>query len=777
MRLTSGARLGPYEILGALGQGGMGEVYRARDDRLHRDVALKILQADLVDPDHLARFRREARVLAAFSHPNVANVYELDEVEGVAFLVMELVSGETLADRLLRGPLPVPDALRIAGQVAAALEAVHDKGVIHRDLKPSNISIARDGAVKVLDFGLAKITEKVEETRSLLPTATIGTRVGLVVGTAAYMSPEQARGREVDRRTDVWSFGCVVFEMLTGRPAFEADSIADTLVAVIERDLNWSVLPSATPPAIGRLLRRCLQRDPARRLRDIGDARFEIEDAEAGPATEDRPALLPGRSRRMVLWAVGMLLLGLAIGGMVASPRFRRPPVAAAHFVVGLPPTTQLGGLDFPSVAVAPDGSRIAYVGSRGGQTQLFVRPINALESVPLPGTTNAVAPFFAPDGEWVGFFADGQLKKVPIAGGGAPVPICEAQVGLGGSWGVDEVIVFASNTGSGLSQVSAFGGRPRAVTTLDQARGEFSHRWPEWLPDGRSLLFTVGTVGSWNDAQIVAQSLATGERSVVVQGGTNPHYLPTGHVVYARNGQMMAVPFDARRLAVTGSPVPVVDNVVQSSDGAAQFAASPSGVAIYVSGDAPDPLQRRLVSVTRDGTTMPFAAPAGPYASPRIAPNGRTLLHVMENSIPDLWLYDIGTGSSKQLTYDAGAAFPFWAPDGQRVVFSAARNGPSNLFITDLARPGAAERLAASRNVQVAGSWQSAAGLMAFVEQRPGTGRDILQLPVVGDRVPQPLIASPAEESAPRYSASGDWLAYVSNDSGRNEVYLQSTS
>ena len=611
MRLTKGTRLGPYEILEPLGQGGMGEVYRARDERLHRDIAVKVIHPELVTADSLGRFRREARVLAALSHPNVANVYELDEVDGTAFLVMEIVSGDTLADRLAGGPLPIPDVFRIAGQVAAALEAVHDKGIVHRDLKPSNIKVTRDGLVKVLDFGLAKPVVENAATRSHLATATVGaTREGLVVGTAAYMSPEQVRGWEIDRRTDVWAFGCVLYEMLTGRPAFSGDSVADTIAAVIERDLDWGILPPSTPPGLMRLLRRCVQRDLKRRLRDMGDARLDLEEAASDSPTRDRPApTLAARGwRTTAALMAGLLTLGVLLGAAAASYRSLSPRRAGApaHFVVPLSPTTQLSGLDFPSVAISPDGSRLAFVGSRGGQTLLFVRQMNALDSTALPGTTNAVAPFFSPDGSWIAFFADGRLKKVALSGG-MPITLCEAQVGLGGSWGADDRIVFASNTGSGLSTVSADGGRPQRVTNLDATKGEFSHRWPEWLPGGESVIYTVGTVGTWNQAEIVAQSLTTGERSVLVQGGTNPHYLPTGHLVYAHDGRIFAVPFDPRRLRVTGAPAPVLENVLQSTDGAAQFGVSQAGMAAYVSGELAG-RQGKLVSVTRDGAVMPFA-------------------------------------------------------------------------------------------------------------------------------------------------------------------------
>jgi len=766
--LTSGSRLGPYDILEPLGRGGMGEVYRAHDSRLRRDVALKLVHPHLADADHIERFRREARVLAALGHPNVANVYELGEAEGAAFIVMELVPGETLADRLVTGPLPIPEVLRIARQVAAALEAVHDKGIVHRDLKPANIKLTADGVVKVLDFGVAKTTLHADHARADLLTASLATREGVIVGTAAYMSPEQTRGQDVDPRTDVWAFGCVVFEMLTGRRAFAADTTADTIAAVIERDVDWRALPHNTPPAVARVLRRCLQRDPKQRLRHIGDARIELDDVATAPQA---PEVRREKSWRPAIAAVGLLVTGVLLGALVTLSR--RPAAQEAgppaRFIVSLPPMTQLGGLDFPSVAIAPDGSRLAYVATRGGRGQLFVRSMNDIEPVALAGTTNAVGPFFSPDSEWIAFFADGQLKKVAVSGG-VPTTLCEAPVGLGGSWGPNDMIVFAPATGSGLSQVPAAGGTPQRVTTLDVAQGEFSHRWPEWLPDGQTVLYTVGTSGSWSDAQIVAQSLTTGQRSILVRGGTSPHFLPTGSLIYAQNGRIMSVPFDTGSLRVSGTPVSVLENVLQSSDGAVQLSVSQSGSAVFVGG-ASESSQRRLVSVTRAGASTPFAAPAGPYASPRVSPDGRRLLVTMDAPTPDLWVYDIMAGTSTQLTFEAGATSPVWAGDAQQAVFSSTRSGVPNLFMTAVGQPGPAERLIPTENQQVPGSW-APDGTLAYVERYSTTGRDIVLLSL-RDRRPRPLLASSADESAPTFSPNGRWLAYVSNETGRNEVYL----
>ena len=774
MRLNTGTKLGWYEIIEPLGEGGMGEVYRARDGRLQRDVAVKIVHPDLAGSEPLVRFRREARVLASLCHPNVASVYEFDEQGEAAFIVMELVPGETLASRLEQGPMPIAEALKVAGQVAAALQAVHDKGIIHRDLKPANIKITRDGLVKVLDFGLAKHAAEATTPAELATKTAEHTRAGMVLGTAAYMSPEQARGWEVDRRTDVWSFGCVLFEMLTGARAFAATTYADTIVAVMERDIEWSALPAATPPSIARLLRRCLTRDPKRRLRDIGDAQLELEDAATEPTVDRATGVVdPGVKTRWgaivgAVFAIGILVGGTAIWFGRAQPRL---PGNQVHFVVSLPPTAQLAGLDFPSLAISPDGSTLAFVASRGSQTQLFVRAMSGLESKPLPGTINAVAPFFSPDGRWLGFFAGGELKKVALSGG-APVTLCEAPVGLGGSWNHDDVILFAATTGSGISQVSAFGGRPQRTSTLDVAKGEFSHRWPEWLPGAKTILYTVGTVGSWNDAQIVAQSLATGERSVVVQGGSNPRYLASGHLLYVRNGVIMSVPFDANRAAVTGTAVPILEGVLQSSDGAAQFSISPVGHAAYVEG-AFGAEERRLVMVGRDGVVTPLSAPPHPYQWPRVSPDGQKILVTIEGSPPDLWLYDLRSSAITQLTFDAGANFPAWTPDGQRVLFTSARNGPPNLFVTALTQPAPAERVASSDHMQIAGSWSADGGTLAFVERRPTTGRDILLVSPRDSRPPRPWLASPHEESAPRLSPDGRWLAYVSNQSGHDEVYV----
>ncbi len=777
--MSIGQRFGAYQLQAFLGAGGMGEVYQARDSKLGRDVAIKILpRAFTSDADRRARFEREARLLATLNHPHIGAIYGVEDADGMRGLVLELVEGETLAERIKREPLPVSEALGFARQIAAALDAAHEKGIVHRDLKPANIKITPDGVVKVLDFGLAKaVTGDNVTMRDLShsPTLTFsGTNEGIILGTAPYMSPEQARGKPVDKRADVWAFGCVLYEMLTGRAAFSGETVSDTIAAVLGREVDWSAIPPQVPPATALLLRRCLQKDLSRRLRDMGDARLDLEESgtpssASVPAMQAAPA---GWSRRSSLVALGALGTGIVFGTLAAQLlRSTAPPVGGqVHFTVSLPPASPLGGLDFPSVSISPDGSRLAYVASRGGQTQLFVRALNALESVPLAGTGNAVAPFFSPDGLWVAFFADGQLKKVAVSGG-TPIMLSEAQVGLGGSWGANDTILFAATTGSPLSLVPATGGTPRRVTTLDKSTGEFSHRWPDWLPDGKTILYTVGTVGSWNDAQIVAQSLETGERSVLVQGGTSPRYLPSGHLLYAHDGRIMSVPFDSRSLKVTGTAVPVLENVLQSTDGAAQLSVSRSGSAVYVAGGA-DANQRRLVSVALDGGVTPIAAPPGPYAFPRVSPNGDTLLFVNEATSQDVWTYDIMAGTSAQLTFDAAATSPIWTLDGRGAVFSSAKNGPANLFLVPVARSGPTERLVPSQNQQIPGAW-APDGTLAYVERRPTTGRDIL-LTSVPNRAPRPLVGSNSDESSPRFSSDGRWLAYVSNDSGRNEVYVR---
>jgi serine/threonine-protein kinase len=582
------------------------------------------------------------------------------------------------------------------------------------------------------------------------------------------MSPEQARGQEVDRRTDIWAFGCVVYEMLSGRAAFGGATTADSIAALIERQVDWSAIPPDSPPALTRVLRRCLQRDMKQRLRDIGDARLEIEEASSASHT---PEARPAHSRLPWFAAIGFVAGGVALGALAVSATRTASPDAppAAHFVVPLPPPTTLSGLDFPSAVISPDGTRVVYVASRGGPTQLFVRSMDSIEPVPLAGTTNAVGPFFSPDSQWVAFFADGQLKKVALAGG-ASVTLCEAPVGLGGSWSRDDVIVFASATGSGLSQVPATGGTPQRLTTLDIAQGEFSHRWPQWLPDGKTVLYTVGTSGSWSDAQIVAQTVPDGRRTTLVRGGTNPHYLPDGSLLYAQNGRIMRVAFDAGTLNVTRSPEAVLQGVRQSADGAAQFSVAPTGSALFVPGGS-EVGQSRLVSVGRDGRSTPFAAAPGSYSYPRVSPDGRMLVVTMEAPTRDLWVYDTTSGTTSQLTFDAGATTPVWARDGQQVAFSSTRAGVLNLFTISVAPAGGSERIAASQNQQFPGSW-SPDGRLVFTEQRTATGRDILLLSA-RDRTPRPLLVGSADESSPSFSPNGRSLAYVSNATGRSEVFV----
>ncbi len=750
----------------------MGEVYRAHDSVLDRDVALKLVHPDFCQhPESRSRLRREARVLASVNHPNVATLHELAEFGDTCGLVMELVSGETLAATLQHRRLPLPEAVRLAVQIAAGLEAAHERGITHRDLKPANIKITTDGVVKVLDFGLAKTAASGVEAAT---ASTLMTEQGMVLGTAPYMSPEQARGLPVDRQTDVWAFGCVLFEMLSGRVAFGGATRSDVIAAILEREPDWSQLPPDTPGAVQRLLRRCLEKAQRQRFRDIGDVKLGLEDAASqAPSAGQSPAKTT-RPGRAWLRAAALVTMG-AISGALAVAALKRAPAAMpsneVRFAIALPEDQRLAQTELLGLAIAGAGRSVVYVADSGSTSQLMVRALDSGATRALQGTFGAVSPFFSPDGEWVGFFADGKLKKIPI-GGGAATAICDAADGLGGSWGATGTIVFAAATGGALQRVSAGGGAPSRVTELDLARGEFSHRWPELLPDGDTVLFTVGTVGEWGEAEIFAQSLTSGARTAILKGGTNPRYLSSGHLAYAHDGAIWAVPFEARHLRLSGTPVRVLEDVVMSADGAAQFAVSRDGASVYhprVSWSG-----RRLVVV--DGSShTPLAAPPHAYVTPRVSPDGRRVLLGVADNAEHIWSYDLSAGTLTQLTYEAANRAPIWSPDGERITFGSNRGGALNLFAAPASASGPAERLTASEALQLPGSWSPDGATLAFMEQHPATGRDIWLLSRNGERTA--WANSEADESAPRFSPDGRLIAYVSNESGQAEVYVRSTS
>ena len=775
MRLAPGTQLGAYEVLGDLGAGGMGEVYRARDTTLHREVAIKLVNpAYCGDPESMSRLRREARALAQLNHPHVATIHELAEFEGFCGLVMELVPGLTLAEMIAERRLVPHEVAGIGQQITAALEAAHERGVVHRDLKPANIKITPDGAVKVIDFGLAKAEDGKRDPADRSPLASMVTRTGVVTGTVSYMSPEQARGAATDRRTDIWALGCVLFEMLSGRRAFEGPTPSDTLVMILDRQPDWTLLPPTTPPALTRILRRCLEKDVRRRWRDAADVRIELEDL-ASPAVLPPDVAAPA-SWRMPNPIVAVLVVAAALAGAAAMMFARQPPPGAdapeIRFALPLASGERLGGLDFVALAISPDGRFVTYVAAQGAGTQLMLRRLNALDATPVAGATNATSPFFSPDSQWIGFFADGSLKKVAVTGG-PPVTLCAADVGFGGSWAPDNTIVFSAATGSPLSRIAAAGGAVSRVTALDAARGEFSHRWPQVLADGDTVLYTVGTVGEWDEADIVAQSLRTGRREIVLKGGTHPHYLASGHLLYTHANGVWMVPFDVAQLRTTGPATRVLDGVTASSDGAAQFAVSRTGTALYFASESGAGSRRLRIAEGREET--PLAAPPRAYSTPRLAPNGRQLLVSVVEPTEQIWLYDLSNDNSTQLTFEGANRDAIWMPDAAHVTFSSNRNGALNLFTTAVANPAAVERLTTSDHRQLPGSWSPDGRVLAFVEQRPDSGRDIWLLPRGG--VPTRWADSPADESAPRFSPNGRWLAYVSTEAGAANVFVRAVT
>ncbi len=771
-----GQRLGSYKIVSLLGAGGMGEVYQAHDTKLGRDVAIKVLPPAMVhDAERLVRFQREARMLAALNHPNIATIYGLEQSGSEHYLVMELVAGHTLAERISGGALKIKESLSVAGQIAEALEAAHERGVVHRDLKPANVKVTPEGRVKVLDFGLAKaFSGDGEQDLSNAPTLTaMATEEGRILGTPAYMSPEQARGKAVDKRSDIWAFGCVLYEMLTGKVTFLGETISDTIAAVLEREPNWRALPPETPAKIRDLLQRCLQKDSPRRLRDIGDARIEIEEVQAAPSVAEPAAAtksIRASWRGALPWGVAFLLLATVISIAIWNRKSSSPiiSVPVSRIAITLPSDQPLAGLEIGSaVALSPDGTRLVYAARQGGVQQLYLRPLGGLEAKPIPGTEGAVQPFFSPDGQWVGFFADGKLKKISVSGGEA-VSLGDANDPRGASWGSQGMIIFVPTRNSALQKVSDTGGASQPLTRF--VKEEDSHRWPEFLPSGEAVLFAAFRGGSnWNNAQILVQSVVTGERRDLVQGGTHPRYAPSGHLVYAQGGTLMAAPFDTQRLAVTGAAVPVQEGVLQSTfSGAAQYSFSATGSLVYVPVSV-QATQRRLVWVSRSGVEQPVAAPARAYRGPRLSPNGQEVAVAVEGQETEIWLYNLSRDTLTRLTFQGSTNYnPNWTRDGKRIVFTSIGQG---LRWQPADGSGGSEVL--SELGGYPNSWSPNGQLLAIDGGTSSTGVDIVVLRL-GDHKVEQFLATPFNEGAAQFSPDGRWLAYVSNESGRFEIYVQ---
>ncbi|MGO9255121.1 MAG: protein kinase domain-containing protein [Bryobacteraceae bacterium] len=685
MPLSPGDKLGPYEIVAPLGAGGMGEVYRARDAKLNRDVAIKVLPAALsADAQYMARFEREAQMLAALNHPNIATVYGIEQ----GALFMELIEG---AD--LKGPLPIDEALAIARQIGAGLEAAHEKGIIHRDLKPANIKLTPAGVVKILDFGLAKSAETgavAGASATMSPTLSMEmTRAGMILGTAGYMSPEQARGKPFDKRTDIWAFGVVLYEIITGKRLFEGEDLTETLASVVKDRPDLTAVPAKVRP----LLERCLEKDPKKRLRDIGDMEFLLAEANspAAPAATASPARFP--------WMAATAALALAAAGAssiayrATRPAPLRPlirlnaeiapdmPLASARSgLTGAGASARIGG----SLAVSPDGARLV-VTLRGtdGKVRIYTRLMNQSEMTPLAGTDEASYPFFSPGGEWIGFFADNKLKKVSVEGG-ATVTLCDAPYGNGASWGDDGNIIAALNFVGGLSRIPSAGGTPAPVTKLTS--GEATHRRPQVLPGSQAILFTSSAqLDNFQDAKIEVISLPTGERKTLVSGGYSARYLPSstgaGQLIYLHQSTLFAVPFDASRLAASGSPAPILEDVASNPGGGGDFAFGQNGTFVYLSGEGTNGWS--ISWVDRSGKTQPLETTPGQYHDLRFSPDGKRLAYSMVSSKgSDIWVKDLDRDTPSRISFLPGAnVYPVWAPDGKTIVF-ASSNGAPRVFV-----------------------------------------------------------------------------------------------
>ena len=788
--MKTGTRVGSYEITGSLGAGGMGEVYRARDTRLNRDVAIKVLP-DLFasDVERLSRFEREAQVLASLNHPHIAQVYGV--IDAPAALVMELVEGEDLSQRLSRGALPIRESLEIARQVADALAAAHEKGIVHRDLKPANIKLRDDGTVKVLDFGLAKGVSPSSGSAPAYspahsPTITSPaamTQMGVILGTAAYMAPEQAKGKPVDRGADMWALGAVVYEMLTGKAAFDGETVTDVLAAIVTRDADWSLLPPDTPPSMQRLLRRCLERDRRKRLADAGEARFQIEEALADPSPAS-PAAVTGRATavrgRVILpWAIAAVLL-IALAAL-AWRAWQPAAVPVVRYSLEVPPGASLILTSRPAVAVSPDGSTVIFSATSDGVERLYSRRLDSFEAEALAGTEGGSHPVISPDGRWLAFTTITKLSKIPLSGG--PVqPLADVNDPRGLSWDSDDSIIYTPTTLGGVVRIPAGGGTPVEITTTTP-RVERTHRWPQELPDGNAVIYTVGSFASpdnYDDASIQAFMKGTGERRTILAGAAMARYVPPGHLLFQKGMTLFAVPFDARKVEVTGTAVAVLHGVAaDSTTGAAHFAWSRAGTIVYVSSKSEAVLLP--MDVDRAGNAQPLAMAPGVYSDLAISPDGQQIaVSLVRGGNRDIWVYHRQRKTFTRMTFAGQNVTPVWSRDGAMLYYIA--HDPTESASSIYRRPSDGRQEAElvvtvpQRTYLGALTPDQKSAVVELVTAGPSAS-DIHLISLAKTAKPTPLVATRFNEYGSRLSPDGRWLAYLSTESSRPEVYVRASS